>query len=156
MKKSLCLLTFVLAISTTSIQAQDNYTTAIGLGIDFGEGSTLVGPSVKHFFSSQHAAIAEVTFGDNLTAISALWNYNDGIPNAESLKWFAGIGPQILLFDGGSEFFLRPTAGLDFKIPDVPLSITFDWRPAIFLGNNDGADTFTPGRFGLGFRYCLN
>ncbi|NER16345.1 hypothetical protein [Spongiivirga citrea] len=156
MRKLICLIAFSLMIGTTTLQAQDSYDTAIGLGLDFGEGSTFVGPSVKHFFDSNNAGLAEVTFANDVTSLTALYQYNDAFPNAGGLKWFAGAGFSIAFFDGGSDFFLRPTAGLDFKISNVPLSITFDWRPAIFLGDANGGDTFEPARFGLGFRYCLN
>jgi hypothetical protein len=135
-------------------KAQSDYTTAIGLGIDFGDGTTLVGPSVKHFFSSPHAGLGEVTFGNSLTAITALYQYNGAIGNAEGLMWYAGIGPTIIFGNSDSDFLLRPNAGLDYKINDVPLTFTFDWRPIISF--DEYADTFTPGRFGLGIRFALN
>ena len=36
-------------MSITNAKAQD-YKTAAGLAIDFGDGATLVGPHIKHFF----------------------------------------------------------------------------------------------------------
>jgi len=151
----MCLLAFTVMIGTTTLQAQDSYGTAIGLGLDFGEGATAVGPSLKHFFDENNAGVAEVLFANGSTVLTALYQYNDAFPNAGGLKWFAGGGFSVNFFDGGSDFFLRPTAGLDFKIPDVPLAFTFDWRPTIFLGDGNG-NGFEPARFGLGFRYCLN
>ena len=53
MKKLLFTLIAGAALFTTSItdvKAQD-YKTAAGLAIDFGDGSTLVGPHIKHFFN---------------------------------------------------------------------------------------------------------
>ena len=82
-----------------------------------------------------------------------MYQYHGDISGADGLKWFAGGGPSIVFFDGGSDFLLRPTVGLDFKINDVPLAFSFDWRPAIYFG--DGGD-FEPARFGLGFRYAFN
>jgi hypothetical protein len=49
-------------------------------------------------------------------------------------------------------FLLRPLAGLDYKINDVPLNFTFDWRPAFVLTH--GTD-FNAARFGLAVRYCF-
>lgn len=153
MKKIVLVLLLIFAFGVFQGNAQSNYTTALGLGIDFGDGQTLVGPSVKHFFTSEHAGLGEVTFGDNVTFLTALYQYHGSFPNAGGLKWFAGGGPSIAFFDNQTEFLLRPTVGLDYKINNVPLAFSFDWRPWIYFG--DGGD-FEAARFGLGFRYTFN
>lgn len=152
MKKVLvlcCLLTGLMM--TTETKAQQ--TNAVGLGIDFGSGSTLVGPSYKHFFTGNHVGQFEVLFGNNYTVLEAFYLYHKDFPNANGLQWYLGVGAGFGFYDGGSNFLLRPTAGLDYKINSVPLSFSFDWRPTIFIG--DGSD-FEPARFGLGFRYVIN
>lgn len=154
MRKFLLLVVVLIGFTTFQSNAQSNYTTALGLGIDFGDGQTLVGPSVKHFFAQEHAGLGEVTFGDNVTFLTLLYEYHGSFPNAGGLTWFAGAGPSIAFFDGDTEVFLRPVVGLDFKINNVPLAFSFDWRPWIFLGDN--GDTFEAARFGLGFRYAFN
>lgn len=154
MKKFLSLVLILIVFGMFESNAQTNYTTALGLGIDFGDGQTLVGPSVKHFFTNEHAGMAEVAFGDNVTFLTLLYEYHGGFPNASGLQWFAGAGPSIAFFDGDTEFLLRPVVGLDFKIKDVPLAFSFDWRPWIFFGDN--RDSFEAARFGLGFRYAFN
>ncbi len=128
------------------------YTGAVGLGLDFGDGETLVGPSGKYFFSAEHAGQAEVLFGDGVTGISVLYEYHGGFSGAENLQWYAGAGPTILLGDGNSDVGIRPIIGLDFKIPDVPLAFSFDWRPYISFEEN-GTEA---ARFALGFRYAFN
>ncbi|MGB5819426.1 MAG: hypothetical protein WBG90_08055 [Saonia sp.] len=154
MKKLLSVVLIVIAFGIFESNAQSNYTTALGLGIDFGDGQTLVGPSVKHFFTTEHAGMAEVAFGDNVTFLTFLYEYHGQFPNAGGLTWFAGAGPSLAFFDNDTEFLLRPVVGLDFKINNVPLAFSFDWRPWIFFGDN--GDTFEPARFGLGFRYAFN
>jgi len=134
-------------------KAQSNYETALGLGIDFGDGQTLVGPSVKHFFAENHAGLGEVTFGDNVTFLTLMYQYHKEFPNADGFQWFAGGGPSIAFFDGNSDFLLRPVVGLDYKIANVPLAFSFDWRPWIYFG--DGNNDFEAARFGLGFRYTF-
>ena len=153
MKSILMLGISLLAGGMLVSRAQSNYETALGLGIDFGDGQTLVGPSVKHFFAENHAGMGEVTFGDNVTFLTAMYQYHKEFPNADGFQWFAGGGPSIAFFDGGADFFLRPVVGLDYKITNVPLALSFDWRPWIFLGDN--GDTFEAARFGLGFRYTF-
>ena len=67
MKKYFFLVIVAIFIGLNETKAQSSYVTALGLGIDFGEGQTLVGPSVKHFFSDEHAGMGEVGFGDGVT-----------------------------------------------------------------------------------------
>ena len=142
----------LLFTSTLALHAQSNYGTALGLGIDFGDGQTLVGPSVKHFFAENHAGMGEVTFGDNVTFVTLMYQYHKEFPNADGFQWFAGGGPSIAFFDGDSDVLLRPVVGLDYKIGNVPLAFSFDWRPWIYFGEGDD---FEAARFGLGFRYTF-
>lgn len=154
MKKSILLVATVV-LFTLSVNAQSTYTTALGLGIDFGNGATFVGPSVKHFFSEHHAGQAEITFEDSVTALTALYQYHDGFEGASGLQWFGGGGMSLFLFDGGSVFGLRGTLGLDYKINNVPLAFSFDWRPILAL-DSDVSDRFEAGVFGFGARYTFN
>lgn len=161
MRKSLIvgLVAIFLFVGVSNVSAQrsatgGDYRNAIGLGIDFGNGTTFVGPSFKHFFTENHVGLAEVLFGNSVTAIQVYYQYHKEIEGAEGLRWFAGAGPGIYLYNGGSTFILSPQGGLDYKIPSVPLSFSFDWRPK--LGFYDGGSDFEAGRFGLGFRYAFN
>ena len=140
------------AFTSADVKAQ-NYKTGVGLGIDFGDGATLVGPSLRHHFSRSAALQGEVLFGGNSTFIQAFLQYNTPIKRASGLDFYAGGGPSIQLYDGGSSFYLVPQAGLDYKINGAPLAIALDWRPRLYLG--DGGSDFSAGRFGLGFRYTF-
>ena len=151
MKKIVLVVMAVAAIGIYSSNAQV-YTGAVGLGLDFGDGETLVGPSGKYFFAQEHAGQGEVLFGDGVTGITILYEYHGGFAGADGLQWFAGAGPTILLRDGDSDVGIRPIVGLDFKINDVPLAFSFDWRPYISFEEN-GSEA---ARFGLGFRYAFN
>lgn len=137
-----------------STQAQ-GYSTALGLGIDSGNGATFVGPSVKHFFTEHHAGQAEVTFETGVTAITALYQYHDAFEGANGLQWFAGGGATLFSGSGDSLFALRGSLGLDFKIPGAPIALSFDWRPALAL-DGDVGNTFEAGAFGFGGRYTFN
>lgn len=154
-KKQLIKVTLVAIMSLGAFMAnaQSDYQSAVGLGLDFGEGRTFVGPSFKHFFNARSAGDAELLFGGRTTMVNLLYQYHGDIENATGLKWFAGIGPSILFGSGYSDVAIRPMAGLDYKFKDVPLSFSLDWRPYIGFGDGDG---FLAGRFGLGFRYVIN
>lgn len=143
----------ILAIAaiTTTATAQ-SYRTAGGLMVDFGDGSTFVGPHVKHFFTNEMAAQASVLFGSGVTAIALEGSYNAPVPGAQGLAWNIGIGPQALIGKHNTSFALRPAAGLEFTIPNAPINIGLDWRPAWIL--TDGSH-FEAGRFGLALRYIF-
>lgn len=152
MKKSLVVVISVITLGWNVINAQSDYTFAGGLGLDLFSGATLVGPSAKYFFTEQHAGQAELMFETGLTTITALYEYHGAISGADGLKWFAGAGPSILFVKGlGTEIALRPVVGLDYKINNVPLAFSLDWRPFIGLGNL----TNEVGAFGIGVRYVI-
>lgn len=142
----------MLLLGITQVHSQRYYTGAVGIGIDFGDGETLIGPSGKYFFGDQHAGQAEVLFGDGVTSITLLYEYHGAFSGADGLQWYAGAGPSILLGNNSSsDVGLRPLVGLDYNISDVPLEFSLDWRPYIsFDGGSEVA------RFALGFRYAFD
>lgn len=143
----------LMCLNSLLATAQSDYKTGAGLSLDFGSGGTLVGPSLKHFFTERSAGDVELLFGTRITMVNLLYQYHGNIENAAGLQWYAGIGPSILLGSGrGSGIAVRPLVGMDYKFKDVPLSLALDWRPYIDIG---GVEGFLPGRFGLGFRYVI-
>lgn len=57
----------------------------------------------------------------------------------------------LLIGDGfGTGVALKPKAGLDYKINNVPLAFSFDWIPFIGLGEYIGNQV---GAFGIGIIY---
>ena len=157
MKKFLVVIVLFTSLHfVASAQKGGNYSTSVGLGIDFGSDfGTLVGVSAKHFFSAHDAGQAELQFGSDVVAIGLEYLYHGDIQNAAGLKWYAGLGPQVAFSTssgGGTDLLFRPMIGLDYKINQVPLSFSFDWRPA-FVATHGTA--FDAARFGLGFRYAF-
>ncbi|WP_312793264.1 hypothetical protein [Sphingobacterium sp.] len=154
MKKTLLSLAAVaaLAFGAQEAKAQTPYKTAIGLGIDLGDGSTFVGPQIKHHFSGANVGQAQVLFGDGATVIGADYQYTKPLSGANGLNWYVGVGPQIAFGDGDSAFAIRPQAGLEFKIPAAPLAVHFDWKPWWNLSNESH---FSGGRFSIGFKFAL-
>jgi len=97
---------------------------------------------------------ADLGFEDNATLLTILYSYHKEFNGAPGLRWYAGIGPSIILIEDFDNIFaLRPHAGLDFKIDGVPIVINFDWRPALVL--SDGGDG-EAGAFGFGIQYAFN
>lgn len=139
----------IMALGSTTVNAQ-TYRTGAGILIDFGDGSTWVGPHLKHFFSAHNAGEFSVLFGDHTTTVQAMYQYNQKFAGAQGLMWYVGVGPAVSFHKHSSTFSVVPTVGLDFKIPRAPLDLSFDWRPRMFF--YDGESDFVGGRFGLGMR----
>ena len=146
--------------------AQTPYRTAIGLGIDIGNGETLFGPQIKHNFGGNDAVNAQVLFGDHITVVGLDYSYNERIAGARGLSWYVGVGPQVSFFDYDKgykhnhwknddthvDFAIRPALGLEFRIPAAPLAMHFDWKPWWNLSH--GAH-FEPSNFTLGLKFVL-
>ncbi|WP_156308818.1 hypothetical protein [Sphingobacterium endophyticum] len=163
---------FILLIAANEhASAQTPYRTAIGLGIDLGDGQTLFGPQIKHSFGGTNAGNAQVLFGDNITVIGADWSHNQRISGTNGLSWYIGVGPQLSFIDHGkwhydwdddddhwkdgdthTDFAIRPAVGLEFRIPSTPLAMHFDWKP---WWNLSHGSHFEPSRFSLGFKFVL-
>lgn len=155
----------ILTLGAQEVNAQSRYRTALGLGIDLGDGPTLVGPQIKHFFDGTNAGNAQVLFGDDVTVLGVDYSYNQAIRGTNGLSWYVGVGPQLAFVDNGrwwrdddwdddneTYFALRPAVGLEFKIPSAPLAFHFDWKPWWNLSNNSN---FEPARFTLGFKFTF-
>ena len=153
----------------TAAQKGTSYENAVGMRLEVGSDfGTQVGISGKHFFNTHSAGEAQVTFGSHLTMIGVEYQYHGDIPNAEGLKWVAGIGPGVAfsksysVYDyywghyyaggGGTDFIIRPVAGLDYKVKNIPLNFSFDWRPPFVVTHGT---SFTAARFGMAFRYTF-
>lgn len=165
MIKKVFLSLFVAVVFTLAVQeanAQGGYRTALGLGIDLGDGPTLVGPQVKHFFDGTNAGNAQVLFGNNVTVLGVDYSYNQAFSGTNGLTWYVGVGPQLAFIDGGGWWYddpgnetfvaIRPAVGLEFKIPSAPLAFHFDWKPWWNLSYHSN---FEPARFTLGFKFTL-
>jgi hypothetical protein len=163
MRKLFTLLTCLALFASTSTKVNaQNYKTGLGLGIDFGDGRTLVGPSLRHHFSSNTAGQAEVLFGGHTTVIQGFLQYNASVKGAAGLDWYLGGGPKIQIYDKNrysfgdnyTAVYLVPMIGLDYKLSGAPLALAFDWRPSIYVGDNRFLGTEV-GRFGLAFRFIF-
>ncbi len=153
-------LTLTFAVNQNA-QAQD-YHNAIGLRGDY---SAYGGITYKQFLNETAALEAIV----NLRAytyytgigITGLYQIHNEIANAGNLKWYYGGGVSVALYSydagygvagAGTQLGLAGCVGLDFRIPNVPLTLSFDWIPRLYLTGGGG---FGGGGGGLAVRYVL-
>jgi hypothetical protein len=161
-------LQFIIAEKAVA-QKGTSYDNAVGMRLEVGSNyGTQVGVSGKHFFDAHNAGEAQVLFGSGLTTINLEYQYHGDIANAAGLRWVAGAGAGLAFskkysaYDyywesyyysgGGTDVFIRPVVGLDYKINNVPLNFSFDWRPSFVVTHGT---SFNAARFGLGFRYAF-
>jgi len=141
--------------SSSSASSGSYYNNALGMRVEFGTGFGLVGFSGKHFFTQNHAGEAALLFGTGVTVVDLEYQFHKPIGGAEGLQWYAGFGAAIGFGGGSTAFWMRPIGGLDYKIANAPINLSFDWRPTILVSDAGGGDRFTAGRFGLAARYAF-
>lgn len=139
-------------LQSASAQRGSSYENGLGLFIEAGNGSTLVGPHLKHYFNSIDAGQVNLLFGGGWTVIGAEYTYNKPIAGAAGLKWNIGVGPQLGFGHDMTNVSIRPIGGLEYKVDGAPIAINFDWRPDWRLTH--GSD-FEAGRFGIAFKYTF-
>ncbi|NNE28080.1 MAG: hypothetical protein HKN16_00485 [Saprospiraceae bacterium] len=139
---------FLLFLIPQEGNSQKAYVDAIGI-----RAGNLAGISYKRFVGLPHTI--EGILGYNyqngrLVTLTGLYQYH--IFLSYELNFFAGAG--LTLGTGNSETRLlgEAMAGIEYTIPNVPLSFTMDYKPAFFIFNNE----FFFNEFALTVRYILN
>lgn len=127
--------------------------TAVGLRIDFGTGSTGLGPNIKHRFNRKHSIDAAIVFFEgDVVGLGAQFERNFSVRGNPDVNWYIGIGPQFLFANENNTIALVPVTGLEFNIPNSPLNLSFDWRPNFHLSPVTDVQA---GRFGLSLRVAF-
>ena len=180
MHKLICLGLLVTNLSIAGF-AQKSYQKAVGLRIS-SSYYDLVSASYKFFISDAGAIelnggfglksyshghyVGNVYYDDGVKpftlAISGSYQHHFEIPvRRGGLSWFVGggiTGYRVFSSAGdydGFGFGIFPTGGIDFKIPNIPLAVSADYRPTIFLAQPSYYDSFYGGNFGVAARYTF-
>jgi hypothetical protein len=158
----------VLAITCV---AQSSYERSIGLR--FGTGHyDWVGASYKQFIDADAAVEFNLGFSGNekrwegsdwdwsALSLSGSYQYHVDIPEVPGLKWFVGGG--LSLYQGFSDMSdfsgfgaaLFPLGGADYKFGNMPLNVTADLRPTIYIDGLKQRGGFFP-NIGVAARYTF-
>lgn len=155
---------FAFALSAESLHAQGaNYNSAVGLRLGYP-----LSVSYKTFFKENIAFEGYVGFrgysGYSWVSLSAAVQVHAPIESVDGLQWYYGGGASVYFYNFDNAFIgdnstttafgLQGYLGLDYTFADIPLSITADWIPTIFL--NGYGSGFGAGYGTLGVRYILN
>lgn len=148
-----------------------DYRTAIGV-----RGGWTSGLTVKHFFNSSTAVegiLSGYPFGASITG---LVEKHKPIAGANGLRWYYGAGAHlrfhpwyynrvyykygnkwyhdhVYAYGGGAGFGIDGVLGLEYKIPDIPLAFSLDFKPFFETGSG-GYFVFVPDA-GLGVKVAF-
>ncbi len=143
--------TFILSAELSAQKVESSsYKTAIG--VKFYPGAI----SLKHFISKDRC-IETLAYSWRGNRLSGLYEKYFAIPDFESLKWYAGAGAHVSLYDknyynGASFIGADAVLGLDYKPEGLPLNLSLDWQPSLDLGGGNG---FSANWAGIGVRFVI-
>ncbi|RED94347.1 outer membrane insertion C- signal [Marinoscillum furvescens] len=147
--KKVLLICFLVGGMITASSAQE-------LGLRFGDvtGGNVALDAI--FSTGKFNRIhADVSAGHGGLGVDALWDFVY-LPFEEfgepGFYWYAGAGPGLYIND---PIWISAMAeiGLEYRIADVPLSVSADWRPTLTLVQT--TDLYF-GLFGLNVRYIFD
>lgn len=133
------LLICLILVSSGLVQAQE-YRTGLGLRGGFSSGLT-----IKHFVSGSNAI--EGILGTHYRGflLTGLYEKHTGAFDVSGMKWFYGGGVHLGVYDGyyAHNWFddnnshavmgIDGIIGLEYKIQEIPISISLDLKPALNL-----------------------
>jgi len=139
---------FVLLITFQS-QAQSEYKSAIG-----GRVGIPIAGSIKHFIFESGALEGYAgfndagSFGNGINIITGgMYQHHFPIGDIPGFKWYVGGGVLVEFFTykgynnsmtdySKAGFAVNGVGGVDYKFKSIPLNVSADFMPAIFLGNS--------------------
>lgn len=135
---------FMLSVNLT-VCAQANYNTGVGIRLGGYEN----GLTLKHFFDSETAIEGVIGFRPGVFVVTGLYEKH-AIAFAEpSLTWYYGAGAHIggisgdryyrgygrdrYYTDNGMLLGADGILGLEWQVPEIPISLGFDLHPRVEL-----------------------
>lgn len=133
------------------VLATFSFSSAQEVGVRFGDVSGGNVAIDALFSTGDFSRIhADISFGDGV-GIDVLWDFLYRPLGGEAFNWYAGVGPYIYIND---PFWLGVVGelGLEYRFANVPISLSFDWRPALSIIE---VTDLHMGGFGLNIRYVF-
>ena len=134
-----------------------NYTTAIGVRAGLANGLT-----VKHFISENRAVEGILSTRWQGFSITGLYEIHANAFNNSHWNWYYGFGAHLGVYDGNDSWGdngvnytivgVDGIVGLEYRIVDIPINLSLDWKPALNLIGYSG---FWADGFALSVRYEL-
>lgn len=159
MKRLFTLLLVMTTFFYANAQMNESSSYKTALGVKVYPGAI----SVKHFIKANTALEGLGYISSDGFRLTGLYELHNNLGNVEGLKWYIGGGGHLGIWsdtwktnyptrEGGLAIGVDGVIGLDYKIKDVPLNLSFDWQPSF---NLIGYNYFEGGWGGLGIRYTF-
>lgn len=146
----------IVTASTSLAQENATYHSAVyktAVGVKFYP----TGITLKRFITDSRALEFVGFFYDEGERVTGLYEFHYNIPDIEGLKWYAGPGVHLALYNnkhgGFTSVGVDGVVGLDYKIKSAPINLSLDYQPSIQLTDYYG-DRFTSWG-GLAIRYTF-
>ena len=119
-------LLFLLSVSTNA----QEYTTAAGIRLGPNSPAIAPGFTIKHFLDERHALEGIVGINNGI-GVCALYEWHFPVGQVPQLQWFAGAGAYAAYRYKTAYLGGAGIVGLDYKLADIPLNISVDWKPEL-------------------------
>ena len=159
MKRSILFILPVLLATALSAQTNlgSSYKTALGVKVDPGA------VTVKHFTGANTALEGLGYISSDGFRLTGLYELHYPLGSVDGLQWYVGGGGHLGIWsdtwknryptrEGGMALGVDGVLGIDYKIKDAPLNLSFDWQPSF---NVIGYNYFEGGWGGLAIRYTF-
>lgn len=166
MKKTLTIvfaLVAMLCVGSTSLQAQNSYTSSVGLRFGYPTSVTYKFSLTENNYIEGFAGYRRWSSAASYFNVAAGYQiHKDLSEDIQGLKWYYGVGASARFWNFDSSitdadsFGLAALGflGLDYAFDDMPLNISIDWVPGFrILGYGSG---FAGGQGALSARYILS
>ncbi len=153
--KKLFLFSSFILVFAISANAQA-YKTGIGLRFGYESGLTM-----KHYFTSFDTGELLATVSPDYFHLTGLYQNQKPMPGVQNMYWYIGAGAHIGTTNKkedkviknrlsiGTDFIL----GLEFVFPQMPFSMSLDWKPTFNYINNENDNWYSP--LTLSLRYVF-
>lgn len=148
MKKRGFVFTTIFIILCSLSTAAQSYKTAVGVRFSSNDAIVGTGVSLRHFVKGNTAVEAILAFDP--VALGVLAQKFKPLSTA-GLSWYYGGGAYVA-FKGNDVFGAMGIIGLDYKFSELPINLSLDWKPELFLIKEV---TFEPAAVGLSIRFAF-
>jgi len=125
MVRKLKFLGFIILMTIFYNVKSQEYFNSLGLRISPGPGLTY-----KVFLNKSSGLEFLLSFPPSSLIFTGLYEYNMPVKNVKLLYWYIGCGGHIGFDNDESVIGFDLIVGLEYKIPDIPISVSLDLKPS--------------------------
>lgn len=102
---------------------------------------------------------------DSWFSVSGVYQFHKPIDEVDGLQYYFGVGASVYFWNFDFNFSNQYSSttlgvqgylGLDYAFEDMPINVTLDWIPTIFVNSGGFTSGFAAGYGTLGVRYILS